>query len=133
MEEALGKDPKAAAYWRSLGVALAAQDKTEEAESALNKALALDPHSVPALFNLGLLYCTLDRFEEAVMVLEKAFSLDSENREVQHLLHLAAGSSRLQGKTMQSAKVEEAEQVEELSRRYVDQVFQELDTLNYEI
>ncbi len=128
-EEALSKDLEVAAFWRSLAVAQAAQDKTEEAEASFDKALHLDPLSLPGLFNAGLLYCKLQRFEEAVSVLEKAYLLDPENREVQHLLHMAAGSSRLQGKQVQSAKAKDIENAPDISTAYVNQIMEELSAV----
>jgi tetratricopeptide (TPR) repeat protein len=103
LEEAVQKKPDVVLYYRSLGLALAKQGKTREAEVVLERAVVMDSYSVPGLFNLGLLYCKLRRFEEAVQVLEQAYALDNQNREVQHLLHLAASSSHDQGKTLHSS------------------------------
>jgi len=128
LEEAVQCDPEIVLYYRSLGLALAKQGKTREAEVVLEKAVVMDTYSVPALFNLGLLYCKLHRFEEAVGVLEKAYNLDSENRKVQHLLQLAASSSREQGKTLYSTNKPPAASPDQ-SNAYIALVMGKLDAL----
>jgi tetratricopeptide (TPR) repeat protein len=97
LNEAVEKDEKLAAGWRTLGVLYAKAGNRLVAEHAMNKALQLDPNSVSGLYNRGLLRLQDKRFVESVADLEKAWKLDPENHEVQRVLQMAATSYRANG------------------------------------
>lgn len=59
----------------NLGVAYAALDEYDTAESILNKSLLLEPEQIDANYNLGLLYVKLKRYPQALKYLSKAYDL----------------------------------------------------------
>ena len=72
--------PKYAPSWNSLGVALANQgpSRDAEAEAAFREASRLSPRMVDPRANLGLLYLRVGRYGDAVAPLREALTLDPQ-------------------------------------------------------
>lgn len=78
--------PRMIPAWVTLGHALRAQGKSQEAELALRSALALDGASTLALVALGELKCTAGEVDAAIELIEHAVRNSPEQANV-HLAH----------------------------------------------
>ncbi|MDD8019585.1 MAG: tetratricopeptide repeat protein [Acidobacteriota bacterium] len=65
--------------YNNLGIALAQQNKFEEARTVLEKALNLDPQDVEAVINLAMVELSLKNEERALELFLKALALDPED------------------------------------------------------
>lgn len=77
--EHLKKNPEDAAGWRVLGVAIAKQNREEEAIPCFLKAVELDPARAEHYFNLGTALMSLKRYDDALAAYEKALVRDPTN------------------------------------------------------
>ncbi|MFM7449958.1 MAG: tetratricopeptide repeat protein, partial [Leptolyngbyaceae cyanobacterium] len=64
--QAISQDPKNAAAYYNLGLALYYQKKLDEAVKAYNQAIALDPKFAAAYNNLGIALRAQNKLDEAV-------------------------------------------------------------------
>ncbi len=89
LRAAVRMNPKSAAAWRDLGLALILEGQSREAEQALDRSLALDPKSATSWYNRGLMFLHARDYGRAVADLKEAARLAPENREVIKLLQQA--------------------------------------------
>lgn len=79
IETAIGLNSDVGNYHNSLGLALRALRRWEDAELALRTAVALDPNDADAHNNLGLLYTDQRRFAQAEESLRRSLELRPDN------------------------------------------------------
>jgi predicted TPR repeat methyltransferase len=68
--------PEHADAWNNLGIVHRIQDRTEDAEEALQRAIQINPELVDAHYNLGALLHSQRRPEEAVEALQRVLALN---------------------------------------------------------
>lgn len=86
---AIGKNGSDGQAWHVLGIALDAQAKHKEAETAFRKALDMwDGDPVPIMNNLALNLASQNHTEEAIEILKKAKALAPNRMEVERNLRI---------------------------------------------
>lgn len=83
------QSPKDYRLWTSLGVALAHEQRFEDAIAAYRKALVLRPEAPATELNLGLAYFKAGRFREALQPLRVAAAALPDNMQAQILLGMS--------------------------------------------
>lgn len=91
--------------WRLSGLALAHQNRFEDAIKILDVALDIDPQSAPGWYNRALVHLHLANVNQARFDLENAMRLDPENREISRVATLVSDNPRSKLK-MTSGRVE---------------------------
>jgi tetratricopeptide (TPR) repeat protein len=81
IRRSLARSGNVAEVWNSLGNALSAQEKREDAAAAFGKALAINPRLVGALVNLGLLKKAVGQPAEAEKLWRQALAEDPRSAE----------------------------------------------------
>jgi tetratricopeptide (TPR) repeat protein len=109
--------PRAMAEAES-GLALARQDKYEQAIPHYRAAIQLDPHFPGIYLNLGLAYFKLDRFKDAAAVLEKAAKADPKSFQVRVLLGMSYFGSRRFDSAATHLKIATRQQPDNIELRY---------------
>ena len=77
IQKALGFGAGAAVVWNDLGLALAAQNRLDEAVRAYMRALAVDPRSAQTHVNLATALSAQERFQDAAESYRRAIALDA--------------------------------------------------------
>jgi len=72
-------EPGLATGYNNLGVALAQQNKLEEARMALDRALKIDPRDREVLINLAMIELSLQNEGRALQLFLRALAIDPEN------------------------------------------------------
>jgi Flp pilus assembly protein TadD len=93
-ERSIAADPRNAAAFNNLGVALKDRGRLDEAAEAFQKALALDAKYEKALNNLGVIRFRKNQFEEAISLFKQALLINAGNVESHTnlgLIYLLAG------------------------------------------
>ncbi|MBW2466109.1 MAG: tetratricopeptide repeat protein, partial [Deltaproteobacteria bacterium] len=80
--DCVGKSPQKARPHNNLGVALAAQDRTDEAIKHYKKTIEIDPQFGKAFNNLGNAYQKSGKYEEARALYEKALEIIPDNPKI---------------------------------------------------
>ncbi|HVF90051.1 MAG TPA: tetratricopeptide repeat protein [Blastocatellia bacterium] len=78
LEEALKEFPRSARLYFALGVAHAAEHKSDEAAKAFARSIELDPAFAPSYAYLGMAYAEQGRFSDSVALYKRAVSLDDK-------------------------------------------------------
>jgi len=86
LQEALLEFPRSSRLWFALGVAESAQNKTDEAAKAFDRARQLDPKFAPASAYLGVTYADRGQYNEAIALYEQALSIDDTMAVVHYLV-----------------------------------------------
>jgi tetratricopeptide (TPR) repeat protein len=102
LQEALREFPQSSRLWFALGVAHAAENKTEEATRAFTRAFELDPKMAPALAYLGNTYAERGQYADAVALYERALTID----ETMAVVHYLAADALLKESTTDAVRVE---------------------------
>ena len=77
--QAVEAEPGLATGYNNLGVALAQQNKLEEARMALDRALKIDPRDREVLINLAMIELSLQNEGRALQLFLRALAIDPEN------------------------------------------------------
>lgn len=83
---AVDRDPRLAAAWSDLGLALVMAVDPEGAAAAFDQAIVLDPTLPAAWYNRGLMHLHAGRYDEAAADLAEAARLAPDNPEIARLL-----------------------------------------------
>jgi Tfp pilus assembly protein PilF len=76
LEEALKEFPRSAKLWFALGVAHSANNRSDEAAKAFERAIELDSKLAPALAYLGMARAEQGAYDEAIELYRRALALD---------------------------------------------------------
>jgi tetratricopeptide (TPR) repeat protein len=89
--QALALNPACSAdLWNTLGDALFALGRIEEARRAFQKALRINPHDVRAHYNLAFVHCQRQEWDQALQAIARGLALDGAGQHREGLLQKQA-------------------------------------------